>query len=62
MAAQVRKQDVLLHAATGSGKTGIAAGPHLLPSMKGKVTIVISPLLSLHEEQVNIPNCFPDHP
>lgn len=52
MAAQVLHRDVLLHAATGSGKTGIAAGPHLLPSSKGKVTIVVSPLLSLHDEQV----------
>lgn len=54
MAAQVLGQDVLLHAATGSGKTGIAAGPHLLPSSKGKVTLVVSPLLSLHEEQVSM--------
>jgi superfamily II DNA helicase RecQ len=53
MAAQVLQTDVLLHAATGSGKTGIAAGPHLLPSSKGKVTLVISPLLSLHDEQVS---------
>ncbi|KAJ6573646.1 hypothetical protein B0H10DRAFT_2237000 [Mycena sp. CBHHK59/15] len=35
-----------------AGKTGIAAGPHLLPSSKGKVTLMVSPLLSLHEEQV----------
>ncbi|KAJ7813011.1 P-loop containing nucleoside triphosphate hydrolase protein [Mycena leptocephala] len=42
----------VLHAATGAGKTGIAAGPHLLPSSKGKVTLMVSPLLSLHEEQV----------
>lgn len=52
MGAQVLGRDVLLHAATGAGKTGIAAGPHLLPSSKGKVTLVVSPLLSLHEEQV----------
>jgi superfamily II DNA helicase RecQ len=50
--AQVLKKDVLLQAATGSGKTGIAAGPHLLPSSKGKVTLVVSPLLVLEEEQV----------
>ena len=37
---------------TRSGKTGIAADPHLLPSMKGKVTLVVSPLLVLEEEQV----------
>ncbi|KAJ7487291.1 P-loop containing nucleoside triphosphate hydrolase protein, partial [Mycena galericulata] len=52
MGAQVIGQDTVLHAATGAGKTGIAAGPHLLPSSKGKVTLLVSPLLSLHEEQV----------
>ena len=55
MEAQVLGKDIFLHAATGSGKTGIAAGPHLLPSNKGKVTLFISPLLSLHVEQVS---CF----
>ncbi|KAJ7643852.1 P-loop containing nucleoside triphosphate hydrolase protein [Roridomyces roridus] len=53
MNAQVLGQDTLLHAATGAGKTGIAAGPHLLPSSKGKVTLMVSPLLSLHDEQVS---------
>ncbi|KAJ7106023.1 P-loop containing nucleoside triphosphate hydrolase protein [Mycena crocata] len=53
MGAQVMGKDCLLHAATGSGKTGIAAGPHLLPSSKGKVTLMVSPLLSLHDEQVS---------
>jgi superfamily II DNA helicase RecQ len=52
MGAQVLGRDTILHAAMGAGKTGIAAGPHLLPSSKGKVTLMISPLLSLHEEQV----------
>ncbi|KAJ7926662.1 P-loop containing nucleoside triphosphate hydrolase protein [Mycena leptocephala] len=53
MGAQKLGQDVLLHAATGAGKTGVAAGPHLLPSSKGKVTLMVSPLLSLHDEQVS---------
>ncbi|KAF8960172.1 hypothetical protein BDZ97DRAFT_1760966 [Flammula alnicola] len=53
MRAQVLKKDTLLHAATGAGKTGIAAGPHLLPSSKGKVTLVVSPLLALEDEQVD---------
>ena len=52
MQAQILKKDILLQAATGSGKTGIAAGPHLLSLSKGKVTLVISPLLVLEEEQV----------
>ena len=39
-------------AATGSGKTGVAAGPHLLPCMKGRVTIFTSPLIALQNEQV----------
>ncbi|KAF8973654.1 P-loop containing nucleoside triphosphate hydrolase protein [Flammula alnicola] len=53
MRAQVLKKDVLLQAATGSGKTGIAAGPHLLPSSQGKVTLVVSPLIALEDEQVS---------
>ncbi|KAF7352556.1 ATP-dependent DNA helicase Q-like 3 [Mycena venus] len=53
MGAQKLGKDVLLHASTGAGKTGIAAGPHLLPSSKGKVTLMVSPLLSLHDEQVS---------
>jgi superfamily II DNA helicase RecQ len=54
MGAQKLGQDVILHASTGAGKTGIAAGPHLLPSSAGKVTLVISPLLALHDEQVRV--------
>ena len=55
MKAQVLQKDLLLHAATGSGKTGIAAGPHLLLSSKGKVTLFVSPLLALHDQQVGAP-------
>lgn len=52
--AQHLGEDAIVHAGTGSGKTFIAAGPHLLPSNQGegKVTLFISPLLALHEEQV----------
>ncbi|KAJ7576423.1 P-loop containing nucleoside triphosphate hydrolase protein [Mycena floridula] len=46
------KKDVLIHAGTGCGKTAIAAGPHAHPSTKGKVTLMISPLIALHTEQV----------
>jgi superfamily II DNA helicase RecQ len=51
---QLQGLDVMVHAGTGSGKTGIAAGPHVHPSSKGKVTIMVSPLLALHDEQVSI--------
>ncbi|KZP08016.1 P-loop containing nucleoside triphosphate hydrolase protein [Athelia psychrophila] len=50
--AQLMGKDVLVHAKTGSGKTGIVAGPFVHPSSKGKVSIMVSPLLALHEEQV----------
>ncbi|KAK0486708.1 P-loop containing nucleoside triphosphate hydrolase protein [Armillaria luteobubalina] len=46
-------RDVLVHAGTGLGKTAIAAGPHAHPSSEGKVTLMISPLIALHDEQVN---------
>lgn len=51
--AQLQGKNALMHAGTGSGKTGIAAGPHVHPSSKGKVTIMVSPLIALHEEQVS---------
>ncbi|KAH7907966.1 P-loop containing nucleoside triphosphate hydrolase protein [Hygrophoropsis aurantiaca] len=50
--AQLQGKDVIVHAGTGAGKTAIAAGPHLHPSSKGKVTIMVSPLIALHDEQV----------
>ncbi|KAH9911508.1 uncharacterized protein B0H18DRAFT_1128614 [Fomitopsis serialis] len=37
---------------TGSGKTAIAAGPHLWPTNEGKTTIMVCPLLALEEEMV----------
>lgn len=54
MRAQHLGEDFILHAGTSSGKTGIAGGPHLLESNKQakKVTLFVSPLLALHEEQV----------
>jgi ATP-dependent helicase YprA (DUF1998 family) len=51
--AQLKGLDVLVHAGTGSGKTGIAAGPHVHPKSKGKVTLMVSPLIALHDEQVS---------
>lgn len=44
--------DVMIHAGTGSGKTTTVAAPHALPSNAGKVTLMVSPLIALHEEQV----------
>jgi ATP-dependent helicase YprA (DUF1998 family) len=52
--AQLQMRDVLVHAGTGSGKTMIAAGPHAHPSSEGKVTLMISPLIALHDEQVSL--------
>jgi superfamily II DNA helicase RecQ len=51
--AQLQMKDVVVHAGTGMGKTAIAAGPHAHPSSEGKVTLMISPLIALHEEQVS---------
>lgn len=51
--AQLQKRDVLIHAGTGMGKTAVAAGPHVHPSSKGKVTIMVSPLIALHDEMVS---------
>ncbi|KAK0437644.1 P-loop containing nucleoside triphosphate hydrolase protein [Armillaria borealis] len=52
-AAQLKMQDVLVNAGTGLGKTAVAAGPHTHPSSEGKVTLMISPLIALHDEQVD---------
>lgn len=51
--AQLQMRDVLVHAGTGMGKTTIAAGPHAHPTSAGKVTLMISPLIALHDEQVS---------
>jgi ATP-dependent helicase YprA (DUF1998 family) len=51
--AQLKREDVLIHAGTGSGKTAVAAGPHAHEKMQGKVTFMISPLIALQNEQVS---------
>lgn len=51
--AQLLRKDILIHAGTGSGKTACAAGPHALPEMKGMVTLMVSPLIALQEEQMS---------
>ncbi|KAJ7660438.1 P-loop containing nucleoside triphosphate hydrolase protein [Mycena rosella] len=50
--AQLLMRDALVYAGTGMGKTTIVAGPHAHESSAGKVTLLISPLIALHDEQV----------
>ncbi|KAH9028541.1 P-loop containing nucleoside triphosphate hydrolase protein [Lactarius hengduanensis] len=50
--AQEEGQDALCHAATGSGKTAIAAGPYALAKNQGRVTFMVSPLIGLQKEMV----------
>ena len=50
--AQLLREDVMIHAGTGSGKTFVAAGPHAHEKAKGMVTFMVSPLIALQEEQV----------
>ena len=56
--AQEARQDALCQAATGQGKTAIAAAPYVLEKNKEKVTIMVSPLIGLQNEMV-CPPCFP---
>jgi superfamily II DNA or RNA helicase len=48
--ALLAKKDIIVHAGTGFGKTVVAAGIHAV--VKGKITLMISPLIALHEEQM----------
>lgn len=51
--AQLEGTDIIIQAPTGSGKTAIAAGPHLwFPADSKKITIMVCPLLALEEEMV----------
>ncbi|KAJ7764573.1 P-loop containing nucleoside triphosphate hydrolase protein [Mycena maculata] len=48
--AQLLMDDALVYAGTGMGKTTVA-GPHAHESAAGKVTLLISLLIALHDEQ-----------
>lgn len=48
--AQLEGQDIIIQAATGSGKTAIAAGPHLWK--EGMQSIMVCPLMTLEDEMV----------
>ena len=52
--AQVEGRDTVCQAATGMGKTAVAAGPFLLEENFDKVTLLISPLVGLQEEMVRM--------
>ena len=52
--AQIEGCDMIIQAPTGSGKTAVAAGPHVWETSQGKVTIMVSPLLALEDEMVCI--------
>ncbi|KAI0083397.1 P-loop containing nucleoside triphosphate hydrolase protein [Irpex rosettiformis] len=49
--AQIEGKNVLVHAATGAGKTTITAGPHAW--ILDGVTLIATPLIQLAEEMVN---------
>lgn len=57
--AQIEGVDMIVQAPTGSGKTALAAGPHVWPGNEGKFTIMVCPLLSLEEEMVRLILCAP---
>ncbi|KAI0723618.1 P-loop containing nucleoside triphosphate hydrolase protein [Earliella scabrosa] len=44
---------MIIQAPTGSGKTAVAAGPHVWPTSAGKTTLMVCPLLSLETEMVD---------
>ncbi len=52
--AQIERIDIMIQAPTGAGKTAIAAGAHLWPLNKGKITIMVSPLMSLEDKMVRV--------
>ena len=53
---QIEGNDILVHAATGAGKTTIAAGPHTW--IPDGVTLIATPLIQLGEEMVLLITCM----
>lgn len=53
--AQEERRDAMCQAATGMGKTWIAAGPYAKPENQHRVTLMVSPLIALQNEQVRVP-------
>ena len=53
--AQIEGVDMIVQAPTGSGKTALAAGPHLWFGKEKRFTLMVCPLLSLEEEMVRRP-------
>lgn len=49
--AQIEGTDLLVHAATGAGKTTLAAGPHVW--IPNGITLITTPLIQLAEEMVH---------
>ncbi|KAL1680990.1 P-loop containing nucleoside triphosphate hydrolase protein [Schizophyllum commune] len=50
--AQIEGRDTVCQAATGMGKTAVAAGPYVLPQNSDRTTLMISPLIGLQNEMV----------
>ncbi len=48
--AQLEGVDMIIQASTGSGKTAVAAGPHLW--RRGMISVMVCPLMTLEDEMV----------
>ncbi|KDN49102.1 hypothetical protein RSAG8_02455, partial [Rhizoctonia solani AG-8 WAC10335] len=49
---QLMHRDTIIHVGTGRGKTAVVAGPYVLDENRHKLTIFISPLMTLQSEMV----------
>ena len=55
---QQERRDALCQAATGMGKTAVAAGPYAIPENKERITLMVSPLIGLQNEMVRMFFCL----